>query len=107
MREFIARLACVAAIAAMPGGCAQTRPPMVAECVLPAYEMVASAHLLPRKSDAKLGVSDTGEEPFRKLLTDTIGSDAADAVIVGDPGEPSASPAPRTTKYIAVLSGGC
>lgn len=106
MREFIARLAGVAAIAAMLGGCAQTRPPMVAECVLPAYEMVASADLLPRKSDAKLGVSDTGEEPFRKLLTDTIGSDAADAVIVGDPGEPSASPAPRTTKYIAVLSGG-
>lgn len=106
MREFIARFGAVAAIAAMLGGCAQTRPPMVAECVLPAYEMIASADLLPRKSDAKLGVADVGEEPFRKLLTDTIGPGAADAAIVGGSGEPVATPAPRTTKHIAVLSGG-
>jgi len=106
MHRFAARLGAIASLATILGGCAQTRPPLVAQCTLPAYEMIASADLLPLKQDAKLGVSDTSPEPFRKLLSETIAPDGADKTVIQNPGEPIAMQAAQATKHIAVLSGG-
>lgn len=92
-------------------GCSQARPPLVGQCVLPAYELVASEDLLDQNGQSTGGsaglegtvaAADDPMDPFRKLLEEKIGPAPTESA-------PGTTPVARTgddRPRLAVLSGG-